>query len=164
MEPISRILLIDDDEEICKVLMAAFNARGMAAVCALDAITAWKMQALWPLDVAIIDAHLPGGSGLWLAREMAAQGIPTILTLAMDGPQECVPHGRVLRKPFGINQLLCTIAALTAPYGRVLRVVAENAGMATKRNAGDGAQSSPRGLVQEYCDCPWGETAQDKSI
>ncbi len=108
------VLLVDDDEETCKFLMAAFRALGMPATCAFDATSARIALELCRIDVGIVDAHLADGSGLSLARDIAATGTPTVLMMAMDDVVESVPGAAVLYKPFRLEQLLRKIAALAS--------------------------------------------------
>ena len=64
------ILIVDDEPDVRDVLEEYFVAHGYAALVAADAGVARTMAAAQPIDLALIDIHMPGEDGLSLARHL----------------------------------------------------------------------------------------------
>jgi len=71
-----RILIIEDDPSMRKVLHAQLRAAGYEALSAGDAIVAFTEMRKNPPDLIILDLGLPGGGGLNLLQRM--QTIPKL--------------------------------------------------------------------------------------
>lgn len=59
-----RLLLIDDDPTLRRVLATALQKRGYDVVAAADAESAETLARTRPPDFAVVDLNLPGASGL----------------------------------------------------------------------------------------------------
>jgi DNA-binding response OmpR family regulator len=66
--PKATILIVDDEAEVREVLEEYFVAHGYAALGAESASAAKDMAARHPIDLALVDIHMPGEDGLSLAR------------------------------------------------------------------------------------------------
>lgn len=75
------ILVIDDDQHICKVIEDYLQSCDMTVHCAQTGEGAAQMLADNHYDLAIIDAILPGMSGLDLAT-IAANGDTSVLLMS----------------------------------------------------------------------------------
>jgi two-component system phosphate regulon response regulator OmpR len=64
------ILIVDDEPDVREVLEEYFVAHGYAAVGAGNAHAAREIAARRPIDVALVDIHMPGEDGLSLARHL----------------------------------------------------------------------------------------------
>ena len=64
------ILVVDDEPEVRDVLEEYFGAHGYATIGAENAAAARAIAAAQPVDVALIDIHMPGEDGLSLARHL----------------------------------------------------------------------------------------------
>lgn len=64
------ILIVDDEPDIREVLEEYLVAQGYMALCAENAETARSLAARHPIDLALLDIHLPGEDGLSLARHL----------------------------------------------------------------------------------------------
>jgi DNA-binding NtrC family response regulator len=105
-----RLLLVDDEAEILKLLTMAFHDFEVAT--ALNVESAIDLLGTRPFDVIITDIKMPGGSGLTLI-DQAASMCPGIAVFVMTGHhQEPAPNARVARwvfKPFSVSALRATV-------------------------------------------------------
>ena len=103
------ILVVDDEPFICSVIEDALaDWDGTAVTRAEDALSGGRYLKASHFDLALIDALLPGESGISLARRAAQQDIPVILLSGHPAVVEKLerfgcPH---LSKPFRIDELL----------------------------------------------------------
>lgn len=67
-----RLLLVDDDPTLLRVLAAALERRGFEVTAVADAETAGIAIKKVPPDYAVVDLNLPGQSGLMLVPILAA--------------------------------------------------------------------------------------------
>ncbi|MES3038220.1 MAG: sigma-54 dependent transcriptional regulator [Bdellovibrionota bacterium] len=83
MEQKAKIIIIDDDQDICELLKAFFRLRDYETIIFNNAEDALKKLSESPVacDVVVADLMLPGLSGIDLVREMKTKGIevPVIL-------------------------------------------------------------------------------------
>jgi DNA-binding response OmpR family regulator len=70
VNPKATILIVDDEPDVRAVLEEYFVAHGYAAVCAESASAARLLVAKHPIDLALVDIHMPGEDGLSLARHL----------------------------------------------------------------------------------------------
>lgn len=70
MDPKGTILIVDDEPDVRAVLEEYFVAHGYAALCAESASAARLLVAKQPVDLALVDIHMPGEDGLSLARHL----------------------------------------------------------------------------------------------
>jgi DNA-binding response OmpR family regulator len=70
VDPKATILIVDDEPDVRAVLEEYFVAHGYAAVCAESASAARLLVAKHPIDLALVDIHMPGEDGLSLARHL----------------------------------------------------------------------------------------------
>jgi DNA-binding response OmpR family regulator len=64
------ILIVDDEPDVREVLAEYFSAQGYVAIGAENAGAARAAAAQQPVDVALVDIHMPGEDGLSLARHL----------------------------------------------------------------------------------------------
>ena len=70
VSPKATILIVDDEPEVRAVLEEYFVAHGYAALGVESANAARVMAAQHPIDLALVDIHMPGEDGLSLARHL----------------------------------------------------------------------------------------------
>ncbi|HZO12454.1 MAG TPA: sigma-54 dependent transcriptional regulator, partial [Polyangiaceae bacterium] len=113
------ILLVDDDEEILRVLSEALRGAGYAVTTAPSSASAQLALGERCFDIAVCDQVLPDGNGLYLLQRIrrAMPGCDVIVMSAhatvpdaVFAMQERATH--VLKKPFGIQELLDRVATL----------------------------------------------------
>ncbi len=65
-----RLLVVDDDEAICRQLAGGLASAGFQVVTAHDAIGAMAQAAVTPPDVAIVDLGMPDVGGFHVIRQL----------------------------------------------------------------------------------------------
>jgi two-component system nitrogen regulation response regulator GlnG len=66
----ARVLVVDDEETICTVLVRTLAPLGLTVDTALDADTALEFMRQHPAQVAIVDIRMPGHDGVWLIEHL----------------------------------------------------------------------------------------------
>ncbi|WAA65547.1 response regulator transcription factor [Microbacterium oxydans] len=86
-----KVMLVDDDADICLGFTTALRRRGHAVETAEDVASARLLAERSTPDVAIIDVMLPDGDGFALCREIRARwGFPTVMLTARDEDADIV--------------------------------------------------------------------------
>ena len=75
------VLIVDDEPDVCWAFKRILNASGILSVVTASADEALRLARRERFRLAFIDAKLPDGEGLELARRMreAAPGLRTVL-------------------------------------------------------------------------------------
>lgn len=113
-----RILIIEDDEAILKVLRRVLSYEGYQVDTALDGQSGLNMVREIVPDLIILDWMLPGMDGLEVCRRLRAAGnIPILMLTAKDTIQDRVQGldagaDDYLIKPFELDELMARIRAL----------------------------------------------------
>ncbi|MDW8215540.1 MAG: SpoIIE family protein phosphatase [Roseiflexaceae bacterium] len=109
--PVRRILVVDDDPDINRLLRARLASRGYEVLTAASGEEALALLADLPADIIFLDIALPGISGLQTLAEVRQRGLDTavIMTTAFGSEQiaiEALRQGAddYLRKPFESNE------------------------------------------------------------
>jgi two-component system, NtrC family, response regulator HydG len=111
LEP--RILVVDDDPDICDNLRDILNDLGYQVDTAHDGPSALELVDRQPYDIALLDLKMPGMDGLTLYREIKKRhaGTVSLLVTAFAGAttaEEALSAGawKVLAKPVDFSKLL----------------------------------------------------------
>jgi len=114
-----RVLLLEDDAETARTLGEGLRAQGYEVAHACDVGSASRQLAEEPVDAAILDIMVPGGSGLDVLREIreASRVTPVLILTARDAIEDRVgglDQGAddYLVKPFAFAELLARLRAL----------------------------------------------------
>ena len=106
-----RILIVDDEPAICKVLADLFDRPGIETVAARDGKSALRL-AEEPFDVALLDLSLPGASGLDILKKIKQHHpqTPVVIMTAYATVQtavKAVSYGAYdfITKPFDLDEL-----------------------------------------------------------
>jgi DNA-binding response OmpR family regulator len=120
-----KILVIDDDQDIRRLLGVRLKAKGYEAVFAGDAISAVNQARHERPDLILLDLSLPAGDGYVVMERLKAmpalEGIPVIVVSARDPLVEeaqlaAAGADAFFRKPFDYEELMIAIAqALGSP-------------------------------------------------
>lgn len=121
----SRILVIDDEEDIRDVARLLLESAGYAVVCAEDGRAALREIERSPVDLVITDMLMPEMDGVELINEVRRRN-PDQAVVAMSGgghaPKESylqIAHlcgaQVLLPKPFNREQLLRAVEAAGMP-------------------------------------------------
>jgi two-component system, OmpR family, KDP operon response regulator KdpE len=114
---VSRILVVDDDDQLRRALRINLAARHYEVDTAADATTALTMAGRTPPDLAIVDLGLPDLDGVDVVRGLRGwTTIPIIVLSARDAQAtkvEALDAGAddYITKPFGMDELLARIRA-----------------------------------------------------
>ncbi|WP_025916658.1 response regulator [Herminiimonas sp. CN] len=118
MEPISRILIVDDDREIRSLLADYLSNNGYVAHSAENGNAMWKTLEETPIDLIVLDLNLPGDDGLTLCRKLRAKSqMPVIMLTARNEPLDRILGLEMgaddyLPKPFEPRELLARIRSV----------------------------------------------------
>ncbi len=116
-EKIARILVVDDESQITRVLRSSLSAQGYDVYTALDANTALKIFEEWHPDLIIVDLVMPQMNGIEFCRRVRLVSQVPIIVLSVKGDErtkvEALDIGAddYVTKPFGIAELLARIRA-----------------------------------------------------
>ncbi len=111
----ARILVVDDEPQMGRLLKTILSARGYEIAMALDGQAALDLAASWNPDVLLLDLGLPVLDGLEVTRRLRAWSqVPIIVLTARDTEQDKVTAldlgaDDYLTKPFGTDELLARI-------------------------------------------------------
>ena len=120
-----RILIVDDERQITRVLSRGLTAKGYDVHVAADGEAALQTFGDWHPDLIITDLSMPNMNGLELCRRLRAFSEVPIIVLSVKGEErvkvEALDAGAddYVTKPFGIDELLARIRATLrrAPAG-----------------------------------------------
>ena len=112
-----RILVIDDEPEITRVLRASLTAQGFDVRTANDPEEGLLVYRDWAPDLVITDLMMPGLSGVEVCRAIRAQGATPVLVLSVRDHErakvEALDAGAddYVTKPFNTQELLARVRA-----------------------------------------------------
>lgn len=110
----ARILVVEDEELVRRMIQAALKQRGHRVDVCADGEEAFGRLQMSEYDVLITDYRMPRMTGLELIRSLDSS-IPTIL-MSSNTPEELALTDKdlagleFLRKPFGLTDLYAAIA------------------------------------------------------
>jgi two-component system KDP operon response regulator KdpE len=121
-----RILVIDDEPQIARVLRTGLKTHGYDVRVAADGVSALETFQDWHPDLVVTDLAMPNLDGLELCRRLRAISQLPIIVLSVRGEEktkvEALDAGAddYVTKPFGMDELLARIRAqlrraLTSP-------------------------------------------------
>jgi two-component system KDP operon response regulator KdpE len=112
-----RILVIDDEPQITRVLRAALTAQGFDVRTANDPAEGLDVFRDWPPDMVITDLMMPGMSGVEVCRAVRAKGPTPVLVLSVRDHErskvEALDAGAddYVTKPFSTQELMARVRA-----------------------------------------------------
>lgn len=127
-----RILVVDDEPQITRVLRTTLSAQGYDLRVANDGETALEIMKDWTPDLMITDLSMPQMDGLELCRRVRANSAMPIIVLSVRGEERTKVRALdagaddYVTKPFGMNELL---ARVRANLRRVPATEAETTGL-----------------------------------
>jgi len=142
----SELLLIDDDQELCELLISWLAQEGFVAHACHDGQSAKQALAQYQPAAVVLDVMLPDGSGLELLKKLRSEH-PDLPVLMLSGRGE--PLDRILGLELGADDYLakpCDPRELTARLRAVLRR-SQPAAAPSQLELGDLSYSPARGVA-----------------
>lgn len=139
MEQKPRILIVDDEPQITRVLRTGLKARGFDVRVAADGLSALETFGDWHPDLVVTDLSMPNMNGLELCRRLRSISQIPIIVLSATGEEKTkvaaldLGADDYVTKPFGTDELL---ARIRATLRRVLTPITNEA-TPTVLEAGD---------------------------
>lgn len=114
-----RILVVDDDPEIRKLLARYIESQGFRVLLAANCRELHDKLATNAVDLIVLDVMLPDGSGLEVCRDLRAQrsSVPIILLTALKEDVDRIIGLEIgaddyLGKPFNPRELIARVRAV----------------------------------------------------
>lgn len=114
----ARILVVEDDAEIARMIATALADSSMEAECAGDGLEMDTLMRRSAFDLIILDVMLPGESGFQICRRLRAEGTIPILMLTAQHEEIDRIVGLELgaddyvTKPFSSRELIARVRSL----------------------------------------------------
>src|SRR6185295_18214580 len=112
-----RILVVDDEPQLTRVLRTGLKSRGYEVRVAEDGEMGFSTFNDWQPDLVITDLAMPNMDGLELCRKLRKSSQVPIIILSAKGEErtkvEALDIGAddFVTKPFGIDELLARVRA-----------------------------------------------------
>jgi two-component system KDP operon response regulator KdpE len=113
----SRILVVDDETQISRVLKTTLTAQGYEVKTAGDGEAGFDAAIDWHPDLIVTDLSMPGMNGVELCRAVRERSPIPIIVLSVRGEEkhkvEALDAGAddYVTKPFSVNELLARVRA-----------------------------------------------------
>jgi two-component system alkaline phosphatase synthesis response regulator PhoP len=118
-----RILVVDDDDNVRRLVTAYLEREGYQVIQAADGASALRAVEVSAPDLVVLDLMLPGTGGLQVARRISAARELPILMLTARGDEDDVLRGfeagadDYLIKPFSPRVLVARVRAILRRVG-----------------------------------------------
>jgi two-component system KDP operon response regulator KdpE len=113
----SKVLVVDDESQITRVLRTALSSNGYDVRTAADGQSALDVLGDWKPDLVVTDLSMPEMNGIELCREIRKRSVIPIIILSVKGDErtkiEALDSGAddYVVKPFSSGELLARIRA-----------------------------------------------------
>lgn len=114
----ARILVVDDEPQILRVLRRGLESHGFEVVTAADVSSALQIFRSMPISLVITDLRMPDRDGVEFCREIRTASAVPIIILSVKGDErtkvQALDAGAddYVTKPFGMDELLARTRAL----------------------------------------------------
>jgi len=115
MEAKKKILVVDDETQITRVLKQILTAHDYAVRSAEDGVTGLELFSEWQPDLVLADLQMPGMDGLQLCRKIRSTSDVPIVILSVRDEEETIVDALdagaddYVTKPFGTDVLLARL-------------------------------------------------------
>jgi DNA-binding response OmpR family regulator len=114
----SRILLVEDNDELRRLMRLALETEGYHVACVRSAEDGLRRMEVERFDLLLTDYALPGETGAWLLRtaterQLLPGGTALLVTAQPDAP-EITADTEVIAKPLNLDEFLPQIRAILA--------------------------------------------------
>jgi two-component system KDP operon response regulator KdpE len=113
-----RVLVIDDESAIRRLLKAGLEAEGYSVVEAVDGESGLRQAATQAPEMVILDLGLPDKPGIWVLERLRQWSkVPVLILTVQDSEQDKVAlldagADDYLTKPFSVPELLARLRVL----------------------------------------------------
>ena len=113
----SRILVVDDETQISRVLKTSLSSQGYEVKTAADGESGFNAAMDWLPDLIVTDLAMPKMNGIELTRAVRERSQIPIIVLSVRGEEknkiEALDAGAddYVTKPFSVNELLARVRA-----------------------------------------------------
>lgn len=113
----SRILVVDDELQIARVLKTSLQAQGYEVKTAADGEAGYSAAMDWLPDLIVTDLSMPAMNGIELCRAVRERSQIPIIVLSVRGEEkskiDALDAGAddYVTKPFSVNELLARVRA-----------------------------------------------------
>ncbi len=129
----SKILVVDDEAQITRVLRGSLTAHHYQVRTAADGVSALDTFHDWQPDLVITDLQMPEMDGTELCRKIRAVAATPIIVLSVKGEERAkvaaldAGADDYVTKPFGIDELLARVRAALrrAPVSATTNILAD---------------------------------------
>jgi two-component system, OmpR family, KDP operon response regulator KdpE len=110
-----RILIVDDEPQITRVLRTSLSGNGYDVRTASDGYAGLRSAREWLPDLVISDISMPNMEGIELCRQLRAESRVPIIVLSVKGAEktkvEALDAGAddYVTKPIGMDELLARV-------------------------------------------------------
>lgn len=132
MNPRKKILIIEDEKDISRVIKDYLNKNGYEAVDADSGKDGLRILKIWPADFIILDIMLPDVDGIELCRQIRESNNTPILMLSARGSDTDKVLGLgfgaddYMTKPFSLSELLARLNAHFRRYESMISILNED--------------------------------------
>jgi CheY-like chemotaxis protein len=116
--PLARILVVEDQDDVRRLLVTALEIEGHQVHEARSAAEGLKHLQQQKYDLVLSDYAMPGGSGTWMLKEASAQGLldGTVSIIVTAHPEVRDLAGvPVIPKPLDLDSFLEQVRRLLGP-------------------------------------------------
>src|SRR5439155_25223444 len=130
----SRVLVVDDEPQITRVLRTVLASQGYQVQTAAEGQAALSNFSEWRPELVITDLMMPRMDGVELCLRIRAMSSVPIIVLSVKGEErtkvEALDSGAddYVTKPFGIDELLARVRAALRRSGAETEVASFEAG------------------------------------
>jgi two-component system, OmpR family, KDP operon response regulator KdpE len=113
----ARILVVDDEPQLIRVLRTGLKSRGYDVLGASEGESGLEIFSEWHPDLVITDLAMPNVDGLEFCRRLRAISQVPIIVLSAKGEEKTkvaaldIGADDFVTKPFGIDELLARVRA-----------------------------------------------------
>ncbi len=137
-----RILLVEDDESVAKVLYKVLTDEYYVVDAANDGRVGWQLMSVFDYDLVILDVLLPELDGIEFCRQLRAKNylMPVLFVTALDASSKKIAGLNAgaddyITKPFELEELLARVRALLRRVKNSVVLTLEWAGLRLEVNS-----------------------------
>ena len=117
----TRVLVIDDNDDFRKLALHWFNSHGIEAEGASNGVTGMDVQRARPATVIVTDIFMPEKDGIETIRELLRE-FPKAKIIAITGHESLTDYdafarelgaAKTFKKPFKLDDLLAAVNELS---------------------------------------------------